>query len=145
MSRILALPQGTLIILMSSIVPTHTKISVSTKRMTVFPGAPFVTRRSAAEQMAAKNTVTSSGTHDGMAGTLSVASWTARKIPPRIRPAEASKYRMFQSFLRQPRWRNSSTPAQMSARNAGSSPKAAKNCPKLLSLPGYRKLEIWKS
>ena len=32
--------------------------------------------------------------------------------------------------------RNSSTPAQMSARNAGSSPKAAKNCPKLLSLPG---------
>ena len=89
--------------------------------------------------------LTISGTHAGMAGTLSVASWTDRKMPPNIKPNAPIRNNTFQSLLRQPRCRNSSTPAQMSARNAGSSPNAAKNCPKLLSFPGYRKLEIWKS
>lgn len=131
--------------LIKSIVPTQTKMSVSTKRITVFPCAPEVTSSSAAEQSAAKNTVTISGTHAGMAGTLSVASWTDRKMPPNIKPNAPIRNNTFQSLLRQPRCRNSSTPAQMSARNAGSSPNAAKNCPKLLSFPGYRKLEIWKS
>ena len=122
--------------LIKSIVPTQTKMSVSTKRITVFPCAPEVTSSSAAEQTAAKNTVTSSGTHAGMAGTLSVASWTDRKMPPNIKPNAPIRNNTFQSLLRQPRCRNSRTPAQMSARNAGSSPNAAKNCPKLLSFPG---------
>ena len=113
--------------LIKSIVPTQTKMSVSTKRITVFPCAPEVTSSSAAEQTAAKNTVTSSGTHAGMAGTLSVASWTDRKMPPNIKPNAPIRNNTFQSLLRQPRCRNSRTPAQMSARNAGSSPNAAKN------------------
>lgn len=77
--------------LIKSIVPTQTKMSVSTKRITVFPCAPEVTSSSAAEQTAAKNTVTSSGTHAGMAGTLSVASWTDRNMPPNIKPNAADQ------------------------------------------------------
>ena len=75
--------------LIKSIVPTQTKMSVSTKRITVFPCAPEVTSSSAAEQSAAKNTVTISGTNDTPVASAAIASviedtqiTTAGTLPP---------------------------------------------------------------
>ena len=122
--------------LITIIMPMEINASTRMKRKIVFVWQPSVASSSKKPASAAANTVTSAATHSGIAGTLSVASWIDRTIPPTTSTADAARNSTFQLLRSRLRLKNSKTPALVIARKAGSSPNAAKNWPKLLSRPG---------